>query len=258
MTTHLKRTFTLARLRRVFCLVVVAVTAVVVARIAIGVIVGEGVRVKGSCSPVTLLTENFDDVTPPALPLDWSSTTWATSNSGAPTPPADTLPNAAFVDDPATISDKQLVSPSIFLIEGGEPVQITFRNNFSFQDSFDGGVLEISTDGGNTFQDILTVGGFETGGYNGTISSCCGNPLAGRQVWTGSSGGFVTTTVNLGVKWGPNMVLRWRMGSDSSVSAEGWRIDSVEITQCHKPIPTPPTTPRPRPTPHPRPTRPQH
>src|SRR5213075_2722578 len=46
-------------------------------------------------------------------------------------PPADTLPNAALVDDPAIVSDKQLVSPSIFLIEGGEPVQVTFRNNFN-------------------------------------------------------------------------------------------------------------------------------
>ena len=65
-----------------------------------------------------------------------------------PTPPADTLPNAAVVDDPSTTSDKRLDWPSIFLIEGGEPVQITFRNNFNLQDGFDGGVLELSPDGG--------------------------------------------------------------------------------------------------------------
>jgi len=190
----------------------------------------------GMCSPVTLLIENFDGVTPPALPLGWSSTTWITSNSGAPMPPADTPPNAAFVDDPASISDKQLFSPSIFLVEGGEPVQITFRNNFDFQDGFDGGVLEISR-AGTPFQDILAVGGtFVSGGYNGTIS------------------------------WGPNMVLRWRMGSDSSVSGQGWRIDGVVVTQCHKPVPSatpPPTasptarpqmTPRSRPSQAPRPT----
>jgi hypothetical protein len=215
----------------------------------------------GVCNPVTLLSESFDGVTPPALPPGWSSTTWVTSNSGAPVPPADSLPNAAFIDDPANVSDKQLVSPSIFLFEGGEPVQITFRNNFNFQDGFDGGVLEISTDGGNTFQDIGAVGGnFANGGYNGTISTCCGNPLAGRRAWTGSSGGFITTIVNLPISWGPNMVLRWRMGSDNGISAEGWRLDTILITQCHKPIPSPPPTPRPtvttraRPTPAPRPS----
>jgi hypothetical protein len=61
---------------------------------------------------------------------------------------------------------------------------------------FDGGVLEISFDDGLTFQDIVAAGGtFVRGGYNGTISTCCGNPLAGRQAWTGNSGGFIDTTV---------------------------------------------------------------
>jgi hypothetical protein len=137
------------------------------------------------------------------------------------------------------------------LSQGDTAVQITFRNNYNFQDGLDGGVLEISTDGGNTFADILTVGTFATGGYDGTISACCGNPLGGRQAWTGNSHGFTTTTANLAVTWGPNMVLRWRMGSDSNISGDGWRIDTVVITQCHKPIPP---TPRPSPAPRPRPT----
>jgi len=251
MMRNPKRTFTAMRLETGLWLLVLLIPPGVVAVTAITLAVAGNNRVEGTCNPGTILMENFDGVTPPALPPSWSSTSWGTSNSGVPTPPSDSPPNAALVDDPATISDKQLVSPSIFLVEGGEPVQITFRNNFNLQDGFDGGVLEISTDGGNTFQDILTVGGFENGGYNGAISSCCGNPLAGRQAWTGNSGGFITTTVNVGVTWGPNMVLRWRMGSDSSVSGEGWRIDTVGITQCHKPIPT---TPPPRPTPRPRPT----
>src|SRR5262245_56541313 len=57
--------------------------------------------------------ENFDAVTPPALPPDWLATNaqgpppfWVTSNSGVPMPPADTPPNALFVDDPSVISDK--------------------------------------------------------------------------------------------------------------------------------------------------------
>jgi hypothetical protein len=31
----------------------------------------------------------------------------------------------------------------------------------------------------------------------GTISTCCGNPISGRQAWTGSSGGFIDTDVDL-------------------------------------------------------------
>ena len=101
-----------------------------------------------------------------------------TSNTGLPAPPADSLPNAAFVDDPATISDKQLLSPNTPVTADGDPARVSFRNNFNLQDGFDGGVLEISFDDGLTFQDILDAGGtFASGGYNGTISTCCGNPL---------------------------------------------------------------------------------
>jgi len=165
-------------------------------------------------------------------------------------PPADTLPNAAFVDDPATISDEQLLSPNIASVCDAGAVQVSFRNNFNLQDGFDGGVLEVSYDDGLTFQDVLAVGGtFVVGGYNGTINTCCGNPLAGRQAWTGNSGGFIDTTVSLPGGCVHLIILRWRMGSDSSVSGEGWRIDNVDITQCFTPWGR-----RVRPTPRPRPT----
>ena len=109
-------------------------------------------------------------------------------------PPADTLPNAAFVVDPAAIGDKQLLSPNITLVCDAGEVRVSFHNNFNFQDGFDGVVLEVSYDGGLTFGDVLVAGGtFVAGGYNGTINSCCHNPLTGRQVWTGNSGGFIDT-----------------------------------------------------------------
>jgi N-acetylneuraminic acid mutarotase len=201
------------------------------------------------------LFENFDNVTPPTLPPGWTATNginpdgilWQTSNSGLPSPPADSPPNAAWVNDPAAISDKYLDSPPI-IINQLENAGLMFRNNYSLEASRDGGVLEVSVDGG-PFQDILAAGGsFGQGGYNGTISTCCGNPLAGRQAWTGSSGGFIQTTVG-GPFSGHTIVLRWRMGSDSSGSGEGWRVDSVMMV-CERPTPTstPTTTPPPTPT----------
>jgi len=223
-----------------------------------------------SCSPPCLLpvmwSENFDNVTPPALPPGWVATNaqgppplWVTSNSGVPVPPADTLPNAAFIDDPAVVSDKRLDSLSIPL-PPALSLQLTFRHNFNLEASdvdpnlgFDGGVLELSTDGGNTFHDILDVGGsFVTGGYNRTISTDRGSPIAGRQAWSGNSGGFITTVVNLPIV-PTGFRLRWRMASDTSGSSEGWRVDTINIAGC-APVPCRPPTPRPRPTPHPRPS----
>jgi Kelch motif len=197
------------------------------------------------------LFENFDNVTPPTLPAGWTAINainpdgvlWQTSNSGLPSPPADSLPNAAWVNDPAAISDKYLDSPPI-IINQLENAALMFRNNYSLEASHDGGVLEVSIDGG-PFQDILAAGGsFGQGGYNGTISACCGNPLAGRNAWTGSSAGFIQTIV--GLPSGHTIVLRWRMGSDSSGSGEGWRVDSV-MTICERPTPTPTATSTPAP-----------
>src|ERR1043166_2729819 len=53
-----------------------------------------------------VLSQNFDGVTPPALPPGWTAANainpdgvlWQTSNSGLPSPPADTLPNAAWTN----------------------------------------------------------------------------------------------------------------------------------------------------------------
>jgi hypothetical protein len=224
-------------------------------------------------------SENFDAVTPPALPPGWlatnaqgPSTLWLTSNSGVPLPPADTPPNAAFVDDPVVLSDKRLDSPGLTFFEGFE-VRLTFRHNFNLEASepnqsvgYDGGVLEVSSDGGNTFQDILAAGGsFVVGGYNRTIATDRGSPIAGRQAWSGNSGGFITTVVNVPPFQTGSTKVRWRMASDSTGSGEGWRVDNVNITWCHgqgtpcgtptpiatRPVPTarPRTSPAPRPTP---------
>ena len=227
---------------------------------------------------ITILSDNFDSVMPPALPgwtasngIDPDGILWQSSSTGLPSPPADSPPNAAWVNDPPVVSDKYLDSPSFYVFEAYW-AQITFRHNFNLEASdvdpdigFDGAVLEISSFYINNgeFTDITdpAVGGsFITGGYNRTISSDRGSPIAGRRAWSGDSGGFITTTVSL-----PTLVidglLRWRMASDNSGSGEGWRIDNITGSYCHftgLPSPTPPSTPtvtpRPRPTPRARPT----
>ena len=215
-------------------------------------------------NPSSVFTENFDGITPPALPAGWTATNvidpdgilWVTSNDGDPFPSADSLPNAAFVNDPDAISDKRLDSPSIPI--QSDSAQLTFRQNLDLESGFDGGVLEISI-GGGAFQDILDAGGsFMVGGYAHTISSSFQSPIAGRHAWSGYSGGFITTTVNLpAAAAGQNIVLRWRLASDNSNSATGWRIDTVRIIDCvatPTPTPTPTATVTPSPTPTVTPT----
>ena len=205
----------------------------------------------------TSFSETFDVIVAPALPAGWvaanasgAAPLWVTS---ATTPDAGS--NDAFVDDPTTVSDKRLDTPAISVSSAS--AQLSFRNNYNLESTFDGGVLEVSSPNINAgaFTDITdaSVGGsFASGGYNATISTLFSSPIAGRQAWSGSSGGYLTTVANLG----PNVVgqtikLRFRMGSDTSVGVTGWRIDTIKVLNgafcCGAPTPTPTPTPSPSP-----------
>src|SRR5439155_24821986 len=137
----------------------------------------------------------FDSVSAPALPSAWTtSASGAQSNWVTQTATNKTSPNAAFSPDPSTIGINELVSPTVVLPAG--PSQLSFANYYDLEpnnqlEGYDGAVLEIKI-GANAFADILAAGGsFVTNGYTHTISSNFGNPLGGRQAWSGTSPGFI-------------------------------------------------------------------
>lgn len=182
-----------------------------------------------------VLLENFDAATPPALPSGWGSTAqgaqvaWVTS-----TTTNDTAPNAAFVADDAGGGVSVLSAKNVTLSTG--TAQLTFRHYYVMEAgpgpvAYDGGVLEINI--ANTgWQDIINAGGaFVQGGYIGRINSHYSNPLAGRMAWSGNSGGFITTVVDMPPNsLGKTNQLRWMLGSDVSNGNPGWYIDSIGIT----------------------------
>ena len=200
--------------------------------------------------PGTILTQNFDGVTVPALPSGWTTAGsnalpgWVSTNSLS-----DTTPNAAFSPDVGSVGLNELVSPAILLPLG--PAQLSFRNRYDLEydpdhltNGWDGGVLEIKI-GTNAFTDILTAGGtFTSGGYNTTIDTLYGSPLAGRRAWSGNSGGYLTTLVNLPTAAaGQTIQLRWRCATDEGNGGSGWRIDSVAINGPGCTVNNPPTLP---------------
>jgi hypothetical protein len=209
------------------------------------------VQVYGSGTAVASFSQNFDTVTAPALPAGWTTATTDSRTTGqlppwvtATTRP-DSAPNSLFSPDVAgdgTVGFvNEVVTPAIPI--SSSAAQLTFRQAFNLESgttiAFDGGVLEIKI-GGGAFQDILTAGGsFVTGGYVRAISSTFGNPLGGRQSWSGLSGGtttapgYITTTVNLPASAnGQSVQFRWRCGVDDSFIASGlagWWIDNIQV-----------------------------
>jgi len=183
-------------------------------------------------SPNVALSENFDELVAPALPEGWTALVSGSANAwSSSTTQPDTLPNAVFAEDPAQISDNLLISPPIAITSSN--AQLTFRHSYNLEtgsSGLDGGVLEISINGG-PFADILSAGGsFVNNGYNETISTRYQNPLAGRAAWSGASGGFITTVAKLPASAAGHLIqLRWRLGSDSSVSMDGWYVDTILV-----------------------------
>jgi Metallo-peptidase family M12B Reprolysin-like len=190
----------------------------------------------------TFFTEAFDGVTPPALPA-----AWVTAQSGSTPPPLwvtttvgfDTAPNAAFTLGVDTVATNDLVTPAITLPVASSGATITVRHAWNFESGntfgFDGGVLELSTDDGATFNDVVSpaVGGqFLSNGYNFAIDTRYASPIAGRNAWSAVQANYVSSIVQLPPALnGQNIRLRFRGAWDASVNNANanWRIDGVAV-----------------------------
>ncbi|MEZ4402639.1 MAG: hypothetical protein R3B06_21640 [Kofleriaceae bacterium] len=188
--------------------------------------------------PAASATDHFD-----AIPSVWSldgggaDHVWRQEAQSA-------LDRAWHGRDVGSGSDTALVSPP--LRAGSGAVTIAFDHRFEFESSlqpggvvnFDGGVIEVTTDGGATWDDISTVA---APGYTGTITDQSDNPLPGRDAYVAqnpSAPGTDRVTLDLGTRLsGKTFQLRFRIVTDGGVGALGWIIDDVVTTGVGKPFP---------------------
>ena len=158
-----------------------------------------------------------DTVVDPGAGPNWGIVTDAGTSS--PT-------HAWFTSDEDDVKDDRLEAGP-FTLGGGSPV-LSFWHHFSTESGYDGGVIEVSTDGVN-YVDVVDAGGvFLAGGYNDTASSYGSNPLAGRDFWAGT-GSLQEVQVDLTAVAGGDLWIRFRLGCDSSVSGNGWWVDDIKI-----------------------------
>ncbi len=144
--------------------------------------------------------------------------------------------HAWFVSDEAVIKDQRLALTDPIAV--GPAAMLSFWHHFDLEATYDGGVLEYSTDGGASWFDILEgngagvpadAGRFLMNGYTGTISTGFSSPIGGRQAWEGDSGGFQEVIVDLADFNGESVHFRWRLGCDVSVSDVGWWVDDARV-----------------------------
>ncbi len=142
--------------------------------------------------------------------------------------------NAFFAMDVANITDQQLVSPEVALPAGESPLTLQFWNWQEIESSgagcFDGAVLEVSNDGGLSWTRLETE--LLTDPYDGVVSDQFGNPLANDNAWCGDPQDWLKSVADLDAFAGQAVRFRFRLGTDSSVSREGWYVDDVEVQSC--------------------------
>jgi bacillolysin len=142
--------------------------------------------------------------------------------------------------DLATYSDISVASKSITL-PAGKTIYMHFKHAYDFEYdysyNYDGSVLEYSTNGGSTWFDAGAL--IINNGYDGTISTCCGNPLAGRNGFVGLSSGYMSSRLDLSSLAGQNVKFRFRAGSDELQGGLGWLVDDVKIYTCQTSVSAP-------------------
>jgi hypothetical protein len=145
--------------------------------------------------------------------------------------------NVFHANDVSAITDQQLMTPPIALPSGPDhtAINLQFWNYQEIEDAtsgcYDGGILEITTDGGATWT-YLPTGLMMTDPYNGPVSGSFSNPLAGFDAWCGDPQAWLRSVVDLDAYAGETVQFRFRLGTDSSVSRPGWDIDDVWVQSC--------------------------
>ncbi|MCZ7651065.1 MAG: S8 family serine peptidase [Thermoanaerobaculia bacterium] len=136
----------------------------------------------------------------------------------------------------ASVTDQRLVSPAVAVPSGQDPVVLRFWHAPNLESSgttecWDGGILEISTDAGATWTQVPNAD-LLLGGYERTIRTST-NPLGGLPGWCGPNPSpYQQTIADLSAYAGQSVQLRWRIGTDGSVSRPGWDVDAVVVQAC--------------------------
>jgi MYXO-CTERM domain-containing protein len=144
-----------------------------------------------------------------------------------------------FGADAPTLTDIYLISPPLQVPATGS-FSFSFLHRYAFEQGvdpdtgdpvyFDGGVIELSNDGGQTWTDLGSAIGAGQG-YTGTIFEGALNPLENRMAFAGTSENYPAwqqVTVDLGPAYqGQTVQIRFRVGTDESAGAIGWDVDEV-------------------------------
>jgi hypothetical protein len=136
--------------------------------------------------------------------------------------------NGQADDTKGDLPDEQILTSPVLKVGSG-PLTLSFSHRFSFESGgWDGGVIELSNDGGATWVDV------GTSAYNGSTNAFTSSPIgASRRAFVNRMVGwpnFAAVSLNLGTAYaGQDVQIRFRIGADESTGAPGWEIDDIAV-----------------------------
>jgi uncharacterized repeat protein (TIGR01451 family) len=142
---------------------------------------------------------------------------------------SNTFPNSGntswFVPNVNETNDQFLIFAEDIEVIGTSPA-VKFDHFYETQVGFDGGFVQISRDGGSSWEDITHP--FIRNGYRGELSAIT-LFAPGIQAFWGASDGYIDSYIDLSPYQGETINLRFRFASDGAASATGWFMDDFEI-----------------------------
>lgn len=149
-----------------------------------------------------------------------STSGWTVSNTRSFSPSSSYYSSNPDVESNITLT----LTNSIAL--GSTPPPLSFRHWFNSENTYDGGVLEVSINNGITWSDLQP--NFITGGYTSDMDAT--TLLSGRRAWSGSSNEqFIRTKVNMSNYANQNVKIRFRYITDVGTNLEGWYVDDIRF-----------------------------
>jgi len=136
-----------------------------------------------------------------------------------------------------------LESPEMTAGEAGDAAgsaRLSFTHNVETELGFDGGTVQISTDGGTSWDTVPATAYVFNGPSVLALPPGNTNPLAGEDGFTGTDGGEIqsdwgTSIIDLGevgIDLGDTFNVRFAIGRDGCGGVFGWWVDNVEVTTC--------------------------
>ena len=156
------------------------------------------------------------------------------------TTPVNGEPSWGLIGDYAATGERSLYTPNRSGTGGTTSAYMTqslaipsgaflsFQTAWEFEPpNYDGGLVEVSTNGGSTWSQLAVPG------YNGTLAAFDGNPLAGRSGFVGRSNGYRRMVTSLASLAGTSARFRFVYGHDASIAQGiGWVVDDVRVHTC--------------------------